>query len=66
MDYGFLVNKRFDGDSIAVVLAVTESTRSSAINEAYKVKVGEYLTAASTMNLSGNVVARRAVAKDFS
>lgn len=58
LDYGFLVNKRFDGDSIAVVLAVTESTRSSAINEAYKVKVGEYLTAASTMNLSGNVVAR--------
>ena len=49
-----------------MVLAVTESTRSSAINEAYKVKVGEYLTAASTMNLSGNVVARRAVAKDFS
>ncbi|MEQ3107935.1 caspase family protein [Bacteroides salyersiae] len=66
LDYGFLVNKRFDGDSIAVVLAVTESTRSSAINEAYKVKVGEYLTAASTMNLSGNVVARRAVVKDFS
>lgn len=66
LDYGFLVNKRFDGDSIAVVLAVTESTRSSAINEAYKVKVGEYLTAASTMNLSGNVVTRRAVAKDFS
>lgn len=66
LDYGFLVNKRFDGDSIAVVLAVTESTRSSAINEAYKVKVGEYLTAASTMNLSGNVVARRVVAKDFS
>lgn len=66
LDYGFLVNKRFDGDSIAVVLAVTESTRSSAINEAYKVKVGEYLTAASTMNLSGNVVTRRVVAKDFS
>ena len=66
LDYGFLVNKRFDGDSIAVVLAVTESTRSSAINEAYKVKVGEYLTAASTMNPSGNVVARRPVAKDFS
>lgn len=66
LDYGFLVNKRFDGDSIAVVLAVTESTRSSATNEAYKVKVGEYLTAASTMNLSGNVVTRRVVAKDFS
>lgn len=56
------MNKRFDGDS-AVVLAVTESTMSSAINEAYKVK-GEYLTAASTMNPSGNVVACRAY-KDF-
>lgn len=66
LDYGFLVNKRFDGDSIAVVLAVTEDTRSSSLSEAYRVKVGEYLTAASTMNLSGNVVARRTVAKDFS
>lgn len=48
------------------MLAVTESTRSAFLNEAYKVKVGDYLTAASTMNLSGNVIARKAVAKDFS
>ncbi len=66
LDYGFLVNKRFDEDSVAVMLAVTESTRSAFLNEAYKVKVGDYLTAASTMNLSGNVIARKAVAKDFS
>lgn len=66
LDYGFLVNKRFDEDSVAVILAVTESTRSAFLNEAYKVKVGDYLTAASTMNLSGNVIARKAVAKDFS
>ena len=66
LDYGFLVNKRFDEDSVAVMLAVTESTRSAFLNEAYKVKVGDYLTAASTMNLSGNVIARKAVAKYFS
>ena len=66
LDYGFLVNKRFDEDSVAVMLAVTESTRSAFLNEAYKVKVGDYLTAASTMNLSGNVIARKAVVKDFS
>lgn len=65
LDYGF-VNKRFDEDSVAVILAVTESTRSAFLNEAYKVKVGDYLTAASTMNLSGNVIARKAVTKDFS
>lgn len=45
LDYGFLVNKRFDEDSVAVMLAVTESTRSAFLNEAYKVKVGDYLTA---------------------
>ena len=43
---------------VAVMLAVTESTRSAFLNEAYKVKVGDYLTAASTMNLSGNVIAQ--------
>ena len=66
LDYGFLVNKRFDGDSIAVMLAVTESTRSASLNEAYKVKVGEYLSASASMNLSGNVAARKVNVKDFS
>ena len=67
LDYGFLVNKRFDEDSVAVMLGISESTRTAYLNEAYKVKVGEYLTAASTMNLSGNIVAqRKAVTKDFS
>ena len=60
------MNKRFDGDSIAVMLAVTESTRSASLNEAYKVKVGEYLSASASMNLSGNVAARKVNVKDFS
>ena len=60
------MNKRFDGDSIAVMLAVTESTRSASLNEAYKVKVGEYLSASTSMNLSGNVAARKVNVKDFS
>lgn len=66
VDYGFLVNKRFGEDSIAVMLAVSESSRSAYLNEAYKVKVGEYLTAASSIKINGNVAARKVNAKDFS
>ena len=66
LDYGFLVNKRFGEDSIAVMLAVSESSRSTYLNEAYKVKVGEYLTAASSIKINGNVAARKVNAKDFS
>lgn len=66
LDYGFLVNKRFDEDSVAVMLAVTESTRSTFLNEAYKVKVGDYLSSAASINLSGNVAARKVNVKDFS
>lgn len=66
LDYGFLVNKRFGEDSIAVLLAVSESSRSSYLNKAYKVKVGEYLTAASSIKINGNVAARKVAAKDFS
>lgn len=66
LDYGFLVNKRFGEDSIAVMLAVSESSRSAYLNEAYKVKVGEYLTAASSIKINGNVAARKVNAKDFS
>lgn len=66
LDYGFLVNKRFGEDSIAVMLAVSESSRSAYLNEAYKVKVGEYLTAASSIKINGNVAARKVDAKDFS
>lgn len=65
IDYGFVVNKRFTGDSIAVVLAGTESSRSSYINDAYKVKLGDYLTASSTINIQGNVRAKKNVVKDF-
>lgn len=66
LDYGFLVNKRFDEDSVAVMLAVTEETRSAFLNEAYKVKVGEYLTASNSIQINGNVAARKVAAKDFS
>lgn len=59
LDYGFLVNKRFDGDSIAVMVTVSEDSRSSYLSEAYKVKVGEYLAANKPTTISGNV--RKAV-----
>lgn len=66
LDYGFLVNKRFGEDSISVMLAVSESSRSTYLNEAYKVKVGEYLTAARSIKINGNVAAHKVAAKDFS
>lgn len=59
LDYGFLVNKRFDGDSVAVMVSVSEDSRSSYLNEAYKVKVGEYLTTNRPLTIKGNV--RKAV-----
>ena len=65
IDYGFVVNKRFIGDSIAVVLAGTESTRSTYINDAYKVKLGEYLTASSTLNIQGAARAKKNNVQDF-
>ncbi|MDR2476041.1 MAG: caspase family protein [Bacteroidales bacterium] len=53
VDCGFLVNKRFDQDSIAVLMAVSENSKSSAINEVFRVKVGQYLTAANTLRIDG-------------
>jgi uncharacterized repeat protein (TIGR01451 family) len=65
LDYNFLVNKRFDGDSIAVLVNVSEASHSSFLNEAYKVKVGEYLTAASSIRVNGNAPTRRITPTDF-
>lgn len=65
LDYGFLVNKRFEGDSIAVMVDITEDSRSSIVADAYKVKVGEYLTAASAIKINGTVAARTAKAADY-
>ena len=53
LNYGFLVNKRFDGDSIAVLVDVSEDTRSSYVSEAYKIKLGEYITTSSVVAIAG-------------
>jgi tetratricopeptide (TPR) repeat protein len=67
VDYQFLVNKRFDQDSISVLMSVTEPTKSSSINDVFKVKLGQYLTSAQTLRLEGQGEKRVAVAaKDFS
>ena len=52
LEYGFMVNNRFAGDSIAVVVNATESSRQSFINEAYKVKMGEYLAQTQVTGIS--------------
>jgi hypothetical protein len=67
INYEFLVNKRFDQDSIAVLVSVAESTRSSYINDAFKVKLGQYLTSTQTLRLEGQGLPRAAAAAtDFS
>jgi tetratricopeptide (TPR) repeat protein len=65
LDYAFVVNKRFDGDSIAVMVNVSEESRSSYLSEAYKVKLGDYLTTASTIHIDGNLAARKVNVADF-
>lgn len=65
LDYGFLVNKRFAEDSVAVMLTAVEETQSSLINEAYKVKVGEYLTAANSIKTNGKLANRKVNLQDF-
>ncbi|MDR0745803.1 MAG: caspase family protein, partial [Mediterranea sp.] len=65
LDYAFVVNKRFDGDSIAVMVSVSEDSRSSYLSEAYKVKLGDYLTTASTIHINGDLTARKVDIEDF-
>lgn len=65
LDYAFVVNNRYDGDSLAVMVNVTEDTHSSNLNEAYKVKLGEYLAASSTVDFGKDVSKRTVDAKDF-
>jgi tetratricopeptide (TPR) repeat protein len=66
VDYGFLVNKRFDQDSITVLMSVSEPTKSSYINDIFKVKVGQYLTSANTIRIDGLAERKAVVSKDFS
>ena len=66
LDYGFIVNKRFEGDSIAVMLNVSEDSHSSYLAEAYRVKLGEYLSSAGTIQIKGQVNTHVAKAENFS
>ncbi|NDV59473.1 caspase family protein [Bacteroides sp. 519] len=64
IDYSFLVNKRFDQDSIVVLVNISEETRSSHVNEAFRVKMGEYLTASSSITIGGAGNIRKVNAED--
>ncbi|MCD8044354.1 MAG: caspase family protein [Tannerellaceae bacterium] len=66
IDFAFVVNNRFDQDSILVSMTVTEDTKSSYLNKVFKVKVGEYLTAANTINISSQTDIPTVNANDFS
>lgn len=66
LDYGFLVNNRFDGDSIAVMVSINEETRTSSLNETYKVKLGEYLTSTIVTKIEGEATNRpKIIDRDF-
>ena len=65
VDYGFIVNNRYDSDSLAVMVSVTEDSRSSNLNEAYKVRLGEYLAASSTVNWGQNIKKAPVATQDF-
>ena len=62
MECDFVVNKRFDKDSIAILMVVTESTKSAYINDTYKVKIGQYLSAGTTLKIDGTPEERRTAA----
>lgn len=54
----FTVNNRFDGDSITVVLAANEETRISRLDETFKVRLGEYLSAGGMTDLASGIDTR--------
>ncbi|MCD8080831.1 MAG: caspase family protein [Bacteroides sp.] len=66
IDCGFVVNNRFDRDSILVNMTVSEDSRSSYVNQVFKVKIGQYLTAANTINISSRTDAPAVNANTFS
>ncbi len=59
IDYTFSVTNEFFGDSLAVMLSVNESTNSSNIHDAFKVKMGEYLVSATSLDLSGTIAQKK-------
>ena len=61
MECEFVVNRRFDQDSIAILMVVAESSKSSYINDTYKVKLGQYLTAANKVIIEGTAAERKRV-----
>jgi uncharacterized repeat protein (TIGR01451 family) len=69
VDYSFMVNKRFDQDSITVAMSVSEPTKTSYINDIFAVKVGQYLSSANTIRIDGLASERKAAPatpQDFS
>lgn len=66
LDYAFIVNNRYDADSLAVMVNVTEDSHSSTLNEAYKVRLGEYLANSSSVDFGKDVtVGTQSAAKSF-
>ena len=54
----FTVNNRFDGDSIAVVLAANDESRTTFLDETFRVKLGEYLNAGGMSDFTSGIDTR--------
>ncbi len=53
--FDFLVNKRFAGDSIPIHLSMMEDSRYELIDDIYRVKLGDYLSTTTALNIDGQL-----------
>ena len=53
LTFDFLVNKRFTGDSIPIRLTMQEASRYELTDDIYRVKLGDYLSTTTALNIDG-------------
>ncbi|HIR62363.1 MAG TPA: caspase family protein [Candidatus Coprenecus avistercoris] len=66
LSFDFLVNKRFDLDSIPIAVKITEGSTFAVVQDVFKVKLGEYLSTANKIVIEGKLDAQPVIDTDFS
>ncbi len=61
LTFDFLVNKRFDLDSIPIAVKISEGSTFALVQDVFKVKLGEYLSTANKIVIEGKLDERPAV-----
>lgn len=61
LTFDFLVNKRFDLDSIPIAVKVSEGSTFAVVQDVFKVKLGEYLSTANKIVIEGKLDERPAI-----